>query len=107
MVEFMKLEKVEPSYMDTILTQQQRDFINKQDTVIKEAFIRNGVDVTDIEFIKANVSRIIKEGDEFEHYFLYYGTPDEKRIISIQINPTIVNNSTDNKYTITTTSKYY
>lgn len=95
------------NYIDTIITSQQKDFIKKMDDVIKEAFVRNGVDVSDIEFLKQNVSKIIKEGDHFDHYFLYYGTDKEIRIISMQRVPEITNNSSDNKYTITATCKYY
>lgn len=95
------------NYMDSIITQQQRDFTNKVDNVIKDAFTRNGIDVNDIEFLKANVSRINIEGDKFEHYFLFYGTRKQIRIISIQKTPDINNDYLDNKYMITATCKYY
>ena len=61
----------------------------------------------DIEFLKNNVTRIIKEGDKFEHYFLYYGTDKQVRIISMQRNHDINNNYSDNKYSITATCKWY
>jgi len=67
----------------------------------------NGVNITDIEFIKNNMTRIIKEGDKFEHYFLHYGTDKQVRILSMQKTPDITNNYSDNKYTITANCKYY
>lgn len=107
MTEFMKYETDIPNYMDSIISQQQRELITKQDNLIKDALIRNGVNITDIEFIKNNMTRIIKEGDKFEHYFLHYGTDKQVRILSMQKTPDITNNYSDNKYTITANCKYY
>lgn len=95
------------NYMDTIITLQQREFINKKDNVIKDALIRVGVDINNIEFLKNNLTRMIKGGDEFDHFYLYYGTEKQVRIISMQKVPDISNNQDDRQYKITATCKYY
>jgi len=92
--------------MDSIITQHQREFVTKQDNILKDALIRNGVDITDLEFIKENLYKVTELRDEFEHYYLYH---DDRRtrILSMQKQPEITNNYTDNKYTITANCKYY
>lgn len=95
------------NYLDSIIYKQQKEFAKKCDDVIKAAFIRNGINVTDIDFLKKNVYKIIKVGDDFDHYFLYYGTPQQKRIISIQKTPEVTNSYLDNKYSISVNCKYY
>lgn len=101
------LSDVPHCYMDTVVMQHQKEFIHKQDETIKAAFIKNGIDFNDTDHLKNNLTRIIIKGDEFDHYYMYYGTDKEIRIISIQRIPEIINNYSDNKYTITFTCKYY
>jgi len=93
------------NFMDSIIMQQQKEFVNKKDNVIKDALVRNGVDILDLEFLKSNLSRVIS--NEFQHYYLFYGTEKQVRIISIQECPTITNNQSDKNFTITATCKYY
>lgn len=86
-----------------------RQLCNKKDEIIKERFIAHGIDVTDIEFIKTNITIIQRVGDKFEHYFLYYGTPDEKRLMSMAIHPDVESGYDNNKnsYRMTASYKYW
>lgn len=90
-------------------TNIQSQLVGKIDSAIKEALTKNGIDITDLRYLKDHITRIIKEGDEFEHYYLDYGTLTEKRIISLQKN-LIFDQDFDydrNKYTVLASQKYY
>lgn len=107
MMEFMKYEKDIPNFMDSVMQQHHKELVRKQDETIKAAFIKNGIDFNDTEHLKNNLSRIIIKGDEFDHYYMYYGTEKQIRIISIQRLPEIATTYSDNKYICTCTCKYY
>lgn len=95
-------------YIETLMNGMIKEFLKKQEQIIKDAFIKAGIDVNDIQFIKDNVERIVQDGDPFEHYWYRFGKPDAKRIISIEINPRINEPLLkDNKYTVTSEQHYY
>jgi hypothetical protein len=85
------------------------NFIKKEDDLVKQRLIDCGFDPEDHEFIKDNMQRIIREGDEFIHYYYHFGQPDEIRIISIQRHidtpPLKLSEPFENKMTIS--KKYY
>ena len=58
-----------------------------------------------------DLSIVSAPGDPFDHYFYKYGTPDEKRIISIERTPTISFSEADdihsNMVRVTIEQKYY
>lgn len=93
--------------MDSVISNHHREFITKQDNILKDALIRNGVDITDIDFLKENMYKVSGVNDKFEHYYLFYGTDKQVRILSMQKTPDITNDYSDNKYTITANCKYY
>lgn len=113
MVNKEMLEDLPDPRSNTFIQNITADFLtqllNKSDNVIEEALIKNGIDITDIQYLKDHISRVIKEGDKFEHYYLDYGTPNEKRIVSIQRNAEITTTFDEdkNKYTVLASHNYY
>lgn len=101
------IELPEFSYIQHVMNDFYAKVVSETDNTIKLALIRNGIDPDDICFLKQNIQRILIEGDSFEHYFYRYGTPEEKRIISIEKEFTINQGSTDNKHTMSAYKKYY
>lgn len=71
------------TYQEFFTTSLHRDFIDKQDAVIREAITSAGFDPYDMEFIRANFQRVSMPEDSFEHFWYHFGQPDAKRIISI------------------------
>lgn len=59
-----------------------RGFVKQKESVLQKSIEDAGFIITP-EFIAANISCITSIKDKYEHYFYRYGTPEEKRIISI------------------------
>jgi hypothetical protein len=103
-----KISMPDFSLMENLQKQIQEKYVQERDKVIKDAFIRMGLDPDNNEFLKLNVTRVIVEDDPFEHLFLYYDTPEEQRIISIQRLPDLDwPQSPDGQWNQTISSKYY
>lgn len=110
MCDLLKIDNLllpEYTYMHQLMNSFHAEFIKNVDNEIKKALILNGINPDDIEFLKENIQCISREDDKFEHYFFRYGTLDEKRIISIEKEPKINQNYTDNKHTISAYKRYY
>ena len=95
-------------FMQSFNRRLHQDFIEQQNSVFEKSFIDAGIDIKDAEQCK-RVTRVVRERDGFEHYYLDYGTQQEKRIISFEKNATISNefDVVGNKYTVRAETKYY
>ena len=84
-----------------------REFFDKEDKVIYNAFVNAGLDPKKKECL-TDITIVSQRGDNFEHYYYKHGTPEEKRIISIETNPTIVlDNDGSGKVIFKADKKYY
>ncbi len=96
------------SMQDLMLQMYYRELVKKKDDVIKAALMSAGFDPNDIKLLLDNFQLIRKENDKYEHLYFKYGTEEEKRIISIEIDPKIIlPNPNDEVYKIEATYKYY
>ena len=82
-----------------------KNHFKQVDALIKSALEKNGLDCNDTEFLKSNVTRIDKSGEDFEHWYFRFGQPDEVRLISFQKQPDI--KFSDDHLKATTTMNYY
>jgi len=91
-------------YINSLTTQLAYDL----DELIKKRFIDSGIDVNNIQDIKDNCARIICYNDPFEHWYYKQGTPEEKRIISIEREFTITGPfENDNQLKVRAERMYY
>lgn len=84
---FGRLE--EPSFMQAHKNAMVRALVDKTDNTIRDAIIKAGFDPSDEQFLRENITKVVVEGDKFDHYYYKYGSPDEKRLISIERLPNI------------------
>lgn len=94
---------VVPSLIGYSTNKMYKEFNRSVDNVLKEAFVKVGIDIDDLGSISGRFTRIVKDGDKFDHFFIDYGKPNEKRIVSIERMPEIKQDG--NKYTVS--CKFY
>jgi len=99
-------KEIDFSFMHKVMEDFSKAHMKRHNDIMKQAFSAHGIDINDLEFIKKNVSRIQKEGEKFEHYFIFYGTDKQERIISIEIQPDIEYLGND-PFKVSSTTHYY
>jgi len=103
----MQLDKIilddYPSWIDWHTAEMWSEFNRSKDKILKDALIKADVDVEDLVYISEHFTRIMMDGDKYDHFYIDYGTPEEKRIISIERMPEVKQDG--NRYTIS--SKFY
>ncbi len=75
--------------INDLILHQHKKILSQEDDLIKKALLNNSFALDDLDFLKKNFSFVNIEGDEFKHLYYRHGLTDEKRIISIQKQPTI------------------
>ena len=79
--------------------------------IMRDAFLKHGFDIEGkpVEELKKYITKIIIEDDDFEHFYLHWNTEIPIRIISMQKNPTINNDFSQNPLIprISANWKYY
>jgi hypothetical protein len=110
--EKIKLPNIEQpfNFQEQLFNGLTKCIVNQRDETIKAALVKNGLNPNDIDFLKENIQRVVFEDDaEFEHYYYHFGQDDEKRIISIEINPKIQHRFNEENFSskVNYTQKYY
>lgn len=67
----------------------ENQFKDLAEELINEKYQKFGLDFMNKETIGKHVQIISLKESKYSHHFLFYGTENEKRIISIQNQPTV------------------
>lgn len=94
-------------FLQAHINKLQTGLVSKMEDIIVVKLIENGIDPNDHSFLSVNISRVIIEGDPFEHYYFRYGQPDEKRIVSIEICPSFDWEDNGTTINVTANKRYY
>lgn len=98
-----------PTFQETVAKELCEDLLKQQETIFLDALRATGLPV-DMEFIKSNIECITEEGGKFNHYWYKHGTPDARRIISIEREPLIrydMPSNFSNNVKLTMEARYY
>lgn len=69
---------------DGILLGASGNLAKQLNDIVRLALMKHGIDPDDIQFLSDNITRVLKDDDPFEHYYLHAGATEQKRIISIE-----------------------
>ena len=93
-----------------MINEMSKNFLNKKEEVVKLALLKHGFSFANDAFFATYFTWVRREGDNFEHLYYRHGHPEETRIISIELTPSLspdVNTFNKGPYSIKIESKYY
>lgn len=97
------------SLIDLIIKTHNQQIIAAKNELVKIALEEVGVNVTNEEFLKENVSVVNYVGDKYDYIFLNHGKCNEKLVLKILTTPeiTLETNQSSNTHKTKFSFSYY